>query len=259
MHTDAPTVTACPTCTSTNAVGLSDGTLLCLDCRHEWNPADVPVSRPVPPPTRPVPVPSPAATTDRKAVARPPGTSVDTDTVAGPDDDDAGGPAVAVSLEELVGTDVVLEGGQPATIVGFPDDDHMEVIVGEGSDTERFEVVGFNDVERSITAPPPEVAVSDETAVALAQVNMAVAGLVIRAGLASIAGEYPDAQLLTPPTGWLPLDTEALPALEQGVAYAVAFLIHAYSLDREQVGAIADLLVTDAQQLTNQKGGTEDD
>jgi hypothetical protein len=258
MNTDAPTTVACPTCTSTNGVPMTDGTRLCLDCRTEWNPAESPPLRVAPtraddggevtpevaPPAQ-LPNATEGAPHEAESAEAAP-TAIDT------------AEAGEAALEALVGTMVILEGGQLATIVDFPDDDHVRVYVGSDPDDLTTEVVSLGDVVRSVDAPPPVADVPDETAAALAKVNMAVAGLVIRAGLSAIAGEYPNAELITPATGWLPLDTEGLPAVEQGSAYAVAFLVHAFSLDREIVGAIADTLLTDAQQDTL-KGGYEDD
>lgn len=257
MNTEAPTTVACPECTSTNGVPMTDGTRLCLDCRHEWNPADVRrLAVATPPP------PSPAEATP-EAATRPPGPL--TAEGAPPAVDDVLGPPAAVqaeraaqaALDALLGTWVVLEGGQAAMIVGFPDDDHATVEIGHNTGEVQTVTVPFGDVERSLDAPAPVADVPDETAVALARVNMAVAGLVMRAGLAAVAGEYPNAELVTPATGWLPLDVEGLPAVEQGSAYAVAFLVHAFSLDREIVGAIADTLLTDAQQQDTTKGGSQ--
>src|SRR5947199_217283 len=79
---------------------------------------------------------------------------------------------------------------------------HAEVGITHDDGTERTEVVSLNDVERSVAAPPPVADVPNDLAQALASVNFAVAELVLRAGVASIAGEYPNAELLTPPTGW---------------------------------------------------------
>jgi hypothetical protein len=190
-------------------------------------------------------------------VPSPPGPPLDVDDVLGPPAAEQAARAAEAALEALAGTEVVLEGGQRATLVGFPDDDHAEVRLYGGDDAGEVVVVDLNDVERALDAPPPVADVPLETAVALARVNMAVAGLVLQAGVGAVAGEYPNAELVTPPTGWLPDDADSLPAIEQGSAYAVAFLIHAFSIDRDQVLAMANMLLTDAQQSEPMKGGQQ--
>lgn len=254
-----PTTLACPSCGNTITAPMDGGRRLCISCRHEWNPtdpprlravSDLPIVAPTPapvegdarPPAEPSPVPPPAAVAP-----------LDAEVVT---DDPAAGTA---ALEALVGTDVVLEGGQLATITGFPDDDHMEVVISAGTEAERLEVVAFGDVERSVSAPPPVADVPDETAEALARTNMLVAGLAIRAGLASYAGDGAGAELLTPPAGWLP-DEMAVPALEQGVGYAFAYLALALNIPRTTMEAVAlGMIDTATQDNTPTKGGTESD
>lgn len=255
MNTETTTTLACPSCGATNGVAMTDGTRLCLACRNEWNPADVPhLTVPVPEHTEVAEVAPEAAVPAHDPYAAE-GAPLGADDVLGPPASELAARDAQAALDALVGTTVVLEGGQPAVIVEFPDDDHVTVNLAGPEAEAELVTVSYGDVVRSVDAPPPVADVDDETAVALAQVNMAVAGLVIRAGLSAIAGEYPEAQLVTPATGWLPLDVDGLPAVEQGAAYAVAFIIHAFSLDREIIGAIADTLLTDAQQQDTTKGG----
>ncbi|HET9247716.1 MAG TPA: hypothetical protein VFO15_18070 [Xanthobacteraceae bacterium] len=254
-----PTTLACPSCGNTITAPLDAGRRLCINCRHEWNPNDAPRLRAVPTQPSGVPAPPPVVPTRPASDTEPPGATHEAEAAADDTEGTDGPEWDATPLEALVGTLVVLEGGQVATLVSFPDDDHAEVVIGAGTDAERLEVVSLNDVERSIDAPPPVADVPTETAVALAAVNMTVAGLVLQAGLASIAGEYPNAELLTPPTGWLPLDVDGLPALEQGCAYAVAFLVHAYSLNRDDVAGIAAMLLNASQETNTMKGGTDHD
>lgn len=229
---------------------MTDGTRLCLDCRNEWDPATVPALRAVPePPPEYAGTPWPPGNGDPASTAATADPAA-ADSVLGPPESVVAADAAQAALDALVGHEAVLEGGQVVTVLAFPDDDHVTVQAASG---DRFDVA-WSDVERTVEpaapAGPVLVEVPDETAVALARVNMAVAGLALRAGLASLAGEYPDAQLITPPTGWLPDDADTMPVVEQGTAYAVAFLIHAYRLDREVVGRIADTLIEDSQEPT---------
>ena len=256
MTTDTPTVAACPTCGATTGVAMSDGTRLCLGCRHEWNPHAVPAG---PTSTQAAPTTAEAAAGPVRRVADvtgPAGDVTGPDDVLGPPPSEVAARAAQAELDALIGTDVILEGGQRATLVGFPDDDHAEVRLYGADDDATTVTVDVGDVERSVDVAPPALDVDAPTAEALARVNMAVAGLVIQAGLSAIAGEYPNAELITPATGWLPIDADGLPALEQGAAYAIAFLVHAFSIDREMVGAIATMLLTDAQNPEPTKGGS---
>jgi hypothetical protein len=252
-----PTTLRCPSCGNTITAPLDGGRRLCISCRHEWNPNDAHTLRVVPPIPPEVPAEAPVVAVPSHPATPPPAPLDPLEGVLGPPPEVAEAERALEALYALVGTDVVLEGGQLATIADFPDDDHLEVVIGAGTDSERTEVVDLNDVVRSVDAPPPVLEVDDATARALAGVNLTVAALVLQAGLASIAGEYPNAELLTPPAGWLPLDADGLPALEQGVAYAVAFLIHAYSIDRGQVAAMAEMLFNASQENQPTKGGTE--
>jgi hypothetical protein len=257
MNVEVPASVACPQCNSTNGVPMSDGTRLCLDCRHEWNPATVPRLT-VAPATATVagevaPSVTPADAPATAAEGAPPGL----DDVLGPPAAELAARAAQATLDGLVGTEVVLEGGQRATLVGFPDDDHAEVrLYGDGEHGDVV-VVELADVERELAAPPPVADVPTELALALARVNMTVAGLVLTAGVGAVAGDYPNAELVTPPTGWLPLDADSLPAVEQGAAYAVAFLVHAFQIDRATVLAMANTLLTDAQTNEPLEGGNE--
>jgi len=253
------TATTCPSCHGDGHVALSDGTLLCLNCRNEWNPADVRSLRSVPTPGGAVPVSSGSGADP----AHPAGLPAPTTEPAG---DVGDTPVVAdfpadpwAVLHELVGTQVILEGGQVAEVVDFPDDDHVEVLVGVGGANLRTEIVPYDVIERSVTSPAPVADVDDDTARALGSVNLTVASLALSAGLATIAGDGDTVELLTPPSGWLPADVDSLPMLEQGVAYAVASLIVGAGIDRGQVATLAESFLNASQTTTDTKGGTEDD
>lgn len=258
MTQTQPGTLACPKCNSTNGVPLSDGNVLCLDCRNEYNAAEAASLRVVPPVATSAPTFAPDGTDLPPSVSVPSGDALTVDDVLGPPDDVVTAEAAQARLADMIGTQVVLEGGQVATVVDFPDDDHMLVDLNPYESEPEYAEVSFNEVVRSVDARPPIADVPDDLARALANVNMTVAGLVMKAGLASIAGEYPNAELLTPPTGWLPLDVDGLPALEQGTAYAVAFIVHAFSIDRTVIESMADMLLEQSQATTEPtKGGTE--
>jgi hypothetical protein len=253
-----PTTTSCPNCQGGSSVPLSDGILLCLDCRHEWNPALTPALRPVPT------IPQAGAGDDDTggSVVHPAGSPVSSADLPAGVEADASVPVSADDgwqvLHDLVGTTVILEGGQKAEIVDFPDDDHVEVLVGIGGANLRTEIVPWDIIERSVDQPAPVADVDDDTARALGLVNLTVAALALQAGLATIEGDGPDAGLTTPPSGWLPADVDSLPMLEQGVAYAVAALILTHGLDRDAVARQADTFLAVVNGNDPTKGGTDD-
>jgi hypothetical protein len=211
----------CPQCGHAEGTNLSDGRRLCFSCRHEWNPAEQSYAPPAP-----EPAPSPRA-----------------DDVLGPPAEVLEARAAQERLDALIGREVELEGGQVAMIAAFPDDDHVEVVIDyEGAESERV-TVDFNDVVRSIVPAPAVVEVTDETALALAATNATIAGMAIQAGLACISGDGDTAVISTPAAGWLPEDPDTWTIVEQGLAYAVAVLVHAFELPRDQVAAIAADLI----------------
>src|SRR5437899_3000602 len=97
---------ACPSCASTNGVPMSDGTRLCLDCRNEWNPADVPAAR-LAGLSAPAPAAGPAGDPDtetRDDMA--PAHLVVVDDVLGPPAEIVAATQAQAALDALVGTDV---------------------------------------------------------------------------------------------------------------------------------------------------------
>lgn len=224
----------CPNCLSVEGVALSADRRLCFDCRHEWNPADAPTLRAVPEPD-----PAPAV-----------------DDILGPPAEVLAERDAQAALDALIGTEVILEGGQHATVLGFPDDNHALVAVGNSDIPERDNVVvDFNDVVRSVETVPV-VDVPDADALALAATVGTVAALTLRAGIAMISGEGDNRVIGLPPTGWLPEAKGTIAITEQGVAYAVAILLHACNIDTAQASAFADDLWAE---VTNEptKGATQ--
>jgi hypothetical protein len=143
-------------------------------------------------------------------------------------------------LESLIGTGVTLEGGQRAVLLGFPDDDHADVQLIDGSTV----TIGFNDI-LSADTPPAEGAivateVDDETAQLFGTAALTLACLVIEAGAASIEGEGAEAHLIEPPSGWFPPDVDAIPLMEQAAAAAVAMLIQTFALPRAELVAMVE-------------------
>jgi hypothetical protein len=257
MTTDTQTVTECPQCGKAPLVPMAGNVRFCPFCRWEGDPAV-----------------TAALVTDTEAEL---GADViplrdvtDPDmgaffaALADPADQILGPPAEIVELEAsyaqieaMKGTQVVLEGGQLATIIDFPDNDRMEVRLSADDGTPYTTVVDLNDVVRSIDAPPPTADISDEQAEELTRTYNLIGHLGIRAGLATIVGEGDEAELLTPPNGWIP-DNMAVPALEQGIGYMVANLMRALRIPRVSMETVA-LAMLDASQAipTEGEGETE--
>jgi hypothetical protein len=137
------------------------GNGLCFDCRHEWDPRTVTA---LPSPVD-VPAAVPAAVPDEAAV---------------PDGDVV---AATYTWGDLIGSEVVVYGADRATVVAFPDDDHVLVDRGEGLQ----ELVEMNDVRQAPPAkaavPDGDVAVDDETAAAFSGAVLALSNLIVRAGI----------------------------------------------------------------------------
>lgn len=249
--------TTCPQCGAAETVAMSDGTRLCLSCRNEYDPTTAPPFAQAQLPPALEPVSPPGDNVDAQNATAPQGAPTAVGDVLGPPAEIVAEREAQAALDAMIGTQVVLEGGQVARVRGFPDDDHMTVSTNDDDKMSEWFDVDLNDVVRSVDTAPVVVDVDDDTARALAAVNVAVAGLVLRAGVATLAGDDDNVQLITPPTGWLPLDADALPALEQGVAYAVAVLLFTFKIDREMVAEIATQLMADSQDEQPTKGGDE--
>lgn len=258
MDTDTLACEQCGNSDPHRLIRMTDPNVLCLECRHEGPPGKGrPVSVSAPPPSDPDP--APASDVPRVRLTLTSETSDDVDVTSGPSDQPDAGDDPQAALDAAVGTTVLLDGGQSATVLGFPDDDHVEVRLTVDEPDGRPFVVDMNDVVRSVDTPTLVADVPDDVAEALARVNATVAALMLQAAIATLQGEAPDYEFGTPPTGWLPDDVETLPAVEQGVAYGAAALIYSLGIPVDHVTAIADRLMTEAENHTSTKGGDNDD
>jgi hypothetical protein len=207
---------------------LASGARLCFECRYEWTGDGVP-----------------ATTTDPPLLVVP------------AEDDYLGPPAEVLEadraqaeLDALVGTDVILDGGQVAKVVEFPDDDHVTVDIAHGDDVETV-TVDWNDVVRSLPrAPEPTAQVDEVTQRAIAQTLATVTGMILQAALDAVVTEDDRSVLTIPASGWMPQDAEALMMLEQGAAYAAAALIYSFELPRDQVADVITQLSDNANNET---------
>lgn len=209
--------TRCPDCGADHSLPLTDGRL-CLDCRNEWDPATVDWST-------------------LRHVA-PGAVEVAVDAVLQPPDDVQRARDAQAAVDALVGREVVLEGGQHATIVELIDDDWVRVALDDG----REEAVTWDTIQRTIESPGSsrvEVDLPDDVAAGLAGTAVRMASLVLEAG-ASTVTDSPDGPTIgTPPQGWLPAETDIMPMVEMGAAFAVATMIVTLGIPAEEVVRIA--------------------
>lgn len=163
----------------------------------------------------------------------------------------------ALYLERLAGTGVDLEGGQRGVLLGFPDDDHAEVQLRDGS----VVTVEFNDIIRADNATTEDQVLAldldDDTAAMFGAAALTMACLVIEAGLRSIEGEGAEAHLVEPPSGWIPDDGNILPLMEQSAAAAVALLIQTFALPRELIAEAVETVRANINPILNPEDVTD--
>lgn len=258
MTATNPTTTTCPTCDSADVIGMTVGTLLCTACGLEWDPAHPPAP----------PAPAPKVVTHDAGDVR----VVDDDAHVHHVSDaarevveglEANGEATGLDdgpdpLAPLIGREVVLNDGRHAIVRDFPDDDHVLVELATGRKT----TVDFDAIAHEVAhvddAAVVDEDMDDDAAYELGETVLAIAEMVITAGVASLEGTGADAVLVLPPAGWLPDDTETIPLLEQGAAVAVAMLIRAFDLPTDVI--VAAVAATRAKaQSGGQTEGTEDE
>lgn len=227
-----PTILLCTACGGTNTSSMPDGSGWCFDCVAPVDPDATP------------------KTPEGDAGGSSPGTGPGDrgpENVLGPPADLVADRDAQAYLDSLIGTDVVLDGGQRAKILSFPDDDSVEVEIAFGDGTFTSQTVGFNDVIRSVETPLV-VEIPDETALQLASVNATVAVLAIRAARATIIRDaHGDVVLDVPPSGWLIRDPDAWAVVEQGVAYAIALVVTLAGIDPAWLDDVANDLQTNLE------------
>lgn len=213
-------------CVHETTITLSSGAVFCPVCRTEWEPGHEPAHEP--------------ARVITKVDEEPYESEVAYDEETGNE--------LPPDLDALIGTEVMTRDFRVAMIRGFPDDDHvlLEFPTGRKAVLENEDVLTA--AERAAHEAPDDGELNDEQAVVIGRASLSVAGLMLQAGLASLADEGSGYRMLMPPSGWIVPEVDALPVVELGGAYAVATLIAAFELPRAQVEAFARVLLTDAQE-----------
>lgn len=235
----------CPKCGSTDQLAMADGTMLCLDCRHEHDGKET--------------APRPAVHDTPTMFPGAPGTSVEAimhartaAEVLSVDDDHVDAPSATATLPptdtppNLAGRFVRIR--NIANVMLCTDDDGGDVIrcvdtAGTPAHFPRADVVHVDDDGTDPLAPVVgATTVTDDQPFDPA--IFAVASLAITQGLACVGDD--GVTLYNPRIGWLPPPCNEVPEAEQGVAYAIAVLITTFGLDRSNVEQIAATLMQGA-------------
>lgn len=259
--TETRPVDECPACGKAGAVSLSNGIRLCVHCRNEWDPNDLPDVTPAPVvalravPDSPIVLPQqcPACGQvmtldagdvyhcpnehDPEHVAYYGGAVLALDTPA-PDplasilnDPDP----IGAMRAQLVGREAVVHDlAATGTIESIGDDGNARVVFGSG----YFVEVGPDDITLT-ELPAPTPTMDEDQQEALAATSLTIVAQIIRAGQACFVIEDGVRVVGPSPNGYLPDDPDVLPMLEWGAAYTVASLVEAWGITDEQLEATA--------------------
>lgn len=246
MTTTQPSTTACPQCHADDSIEVGVTDRLCLQCRHEWNPAQVrlqPVLAVVPP------------TFDSDD-----GDDVNRILAAESLDDALGEPLTAaeriaehtgVPLDDdddddpLLGTFVAVEGHEDLALVveTVPIDRYVvEYANGNRRTVNRADLAPVDLDDTQLDESPDATPDNDAP---LVGTIAAVAALCLTVGAEAVANDE-SRTLLNPRIGWLPPPASDIPEVEQGAAYAVAILVSTFNLDADAVIAIGQSLMAGA-------------
>lgn len=244
---------ACPSCGRDDSIDLDGGGHLCLACRHEWNPADVPASSLAALDLDPHDFSRAAMLLELSRAQSPL-------QVFGAFRHDALDTADVTAVAEYVAPQgdwagMFVERKRGGRVLLVITDDGGDTIECENERSKRV-TVRRDDVRLL----GPELGTPDATADTPVTTDdepfqptiFAVAALALTVGAQAVADDE-DRSLLSPRIGWLPPPANEVPEIEQGVAYAVATLISRFNLDRAQVLAIAGSFMTSAQAGTEQE------
>lgn len=206
----------CPKCNVENSVELDVDTRLCLECRHEWAPsattgplANAPTALAAPsvPTLQAVPDPKPLDSFDAY---------------------------IAEARSRLVGAKATYhDAGAEGTITEVTDDGFAILTFGSGYFVELL--------PNEFTVTEADV-IPDEQITAIATTDMTIAAQCIRAAVETIEAVGSERRLTMPPEGWLPDDAGAMPVIEHGAAYAIAYLALQYGVATDDLTSIATLL-----------------
>lgn len=213
---DTWTPERCPACRESSSVELDATHRLCLNCRHEWEPASTA---------------GPLAETplDAPAVVAPALALVPTQARA---------PELGALLDRArelyVGRQVIVhELEVTGTVDRIDHAGQLTIMFGSG-----YEIECSVDDVTLVGA----VDVPDDVVAAIASTDISVAAQVIRAGAAAISEQGQTRTLTLAPDGWLPDVAEIMPVVEHGASYAIAMLAIQYGVSTDDLLSIAEML-----------------
>jgi hypothetical protein len=241
----------CPQCHEVDAIDLSDGTWLCLGCRHEWRPgARQAVAQPQE--AAQAPVGDSWGELDRVLHAPTVGDVLEHVPGAaqeGADVYDLNGYRKAVPAD-WSGSFVRAESGRVLVITADDGTDTLEGVDSTGNTWTVFrsacDFLGDEPDAGDLVAESTDEA----DAAVMVPTIMAVAGLCITVALDCVPDDD-EAPLGAPRVGWLPPPCDQVPEAEAGVAWAVALLVRTFGLDKAEVARLAANLITGAESATN--------
>lgn len=166
-----------------------------------------------------------------------------------PPEVDTSAPAV---LADQVGGIAFLEGGQRATVIEFPDYDHVTVLLADG----REETVPVADVDRIVAPTPDRIpGVADDDLDAVPDVliaEMMLAETIVRAAAYTVR-EIPEGEPPPEiPQGFMPKGAAMLLVIERAAVSAVRSLFLIYDLDPAAV-----LAAIDGEPVTPEEGNQQ--
>lgn len=235
----------CPKCGSADQLAMSDGVVLCLDCRHEHDGKTA-----APPPLVPT-MPNDDVHPEYDDVQHVMTAATTAEVLS------VGGDAVATTTTtdgyeptatplNLAGRFVHVRNSDDVFLCTEDDGSALVQLLDSaqlGVTVLRSDIVHVDDDGTDPLAPVvgAETVAEDQP---LDPTIFAVASLAIAQGLACIGDD--GETLHNPRIGWLPPPCNQVPEAEQGVAYAIALLIITYGLDRDSVAQIAATLMQGA-------------
>lgn len=204
----------CPACLETDSIDLAGAGRLCLQCRHEWDPATT--AGPLPRDT--------AAVANAEIVRDVTALTADIDTDIATQ--------LATARAMFVGRDVVyFAEGVVGRVAEVFDSGYSRVEFGSG-----FEIDLLPDefalVETSV--------VPDEVVRALGAADLTAAAMIVNAAVETFAVTAGRRHLGIPPHGYLPADPEAWIVVEHGAAYAVAAVAMLTGFSNEDLTILAE-------------------
>lgn len=246
MTTMAANAVQCPECGASDAVDLSGGMWLCLQCRTEWDPSTVPMLPPIDA------ADAAADFTVSPSLARVLAADTAGEVLRAPAEELGGSAAVSpspanvrngweglfVRYERMGVTALVVE-DRGGSMIELQDE------AGTNYKCKRSSCVILGDDLPGGVVDTADIGTVGGDDTPIAQTILAVAGLTLTVALDAIDAAG-DNGVGNPRIGWLPPPCNELPEVEQGVAYAAAFLIHTWGLDTSEVRKLAANLMTGA-------------